>query len=83
MVTYSFWITFSIAVSTIVAAVYYLILIIDYYSNLVGKKLPLYYGLAVTVFLLILGMLFGVSLTIGLILLKKSLKKKKEIVPYE
>lgn len=66
-----------IAVAGIVAALYYLTLIVDYYSALIYKKYPLYYGKSVTVYLLLLGGLIGACTTITLIQLRKAIKKRQ------
>jgi len=65
-----------IALGGIVAAVYYLILMIDYYSKLIAQHLKLYYGASVTIFLLLLGAVIGVCLTKGWQQWRKYIKKK-------
>ncbi|MDR3680716.1 MAG: hypothetical protein P4L41_12185 [Flavipsychrobacter sp.] len=68
-----------IAGATVVAAVFYITQLVDYFSGLIQKKLPLYFALYVTVYLLLLGGLIGASLTLAILQMRKSIKRKNPV----
>ena len=66
-----------IAVASAVAALYYLTGIVEYFSGLIAKHLPLFYGTGVTVLLLLLGAGVGVSIVLLAQYLYKARKNSK------
>lgn len=62
-----------IAFATVVAALYYIVFLVDYFSKLIYQHLPLYYSTGVTALLLSIGFAAGVGATI----LASSIRKRR------
>lgn len=71
------WLNRWLTIAGVVAALYYVIQMVDYYSNLLNKHFPLYYGSAVTTYLLLLGGVLGAGLTLAIQKIYRLIKNKK------